>query len=175
MLQGIVGNSTLKFSNRQVIFLGLAVCLFLDILLSSFLIAILDGFWSFTNNDNRDNRARRSRRDHEAAFHQVDNSNRQHTPPSSPAYTRIRRPVQANAIAGPSMQPGNEENRSLQGDPGASGPTPSQMEVELLIRIANGTGLSHYDTLGFLEMCTQCGYYFLRSFLGPHVASCTRS
>ena len=103
-------------------------------------------------NDNRDNRARRSRRDHEAAFHQVDNSNRQHTPPSSPAYTRIRRPVQANAIAGPSMQPRNEENRSLQGDPGASVPTPSQMEVELLIGIANGTGLSHYDTLGGVSL-----------------------
>ena len=101
----------------------------------------------------------------------------QRTPPSLPAYTRIRR---ANAIAGPSTaavtQPGNEETGSLQGhgDPGASVLSPTQMEVDLLIRIANGSGLSHYDTLGFLEMCSQCGNYFLSSFLGRHVTSCTR-
>ena len=40
-----------------------------------------------------------------------------------------------------------------------------QMEIDLLTRLANGLGLSQYDTLGFLEKCNNCSNFFLGSFL----------
>lgn len=59
-------------------------------------------------------------------------------------YRLIHRRLQANTIASPSTQPGNEGTGSLQGhsDPGqgASVSSPTKMEVELLIRIANDSG-----------------------------------
>ena len=123
-------------------------------------------------------RARRRRREaldrEAAAYLRAGSHGAAHQPqatlqPTSPAYTRVRRPVQAqaNAIAGPSNQPapGN-------GVPGEPELSPTQMETELLTRLANGSGLSQYDTLGFLETCTRCGNLFLGSFLGPHITSC---
>lgn len=126
----------------------------------------------FFDNGNRDSydRARRRRRDdldREAAFYRAGDAARQRArQPTTAAYTRVRRPVQANAIAGPSNQPGN-------GVPGESELSPTQMETELLTRLANGSGLSQYDRLGFLETCTRCGNIFLGSFLGRHLTSCT--
>ena len=52
--------------------------------------------------------------------------------------------------------------------------SPTQQEIDLLIRLANGSGLSHYDTLGFMEMCTRCGDFFLGSFLCRHITSCIK-
>ena len=131
--------------------------------------------WEFDNEARRRDVIDR-RRD---AVHQVDDATRERTRrPSSAAYTRVRRrPVQANAVAGPSTQPGNGggsvQNRDV---PGASQAvmvmSPTQQEIDLLVRLANGSGLSHYDTLGFMEMCTRCGYFFLGSFLCRHITSC---
>ena len=110
------------------------------------------GFFNNGNNYNSDH-ARQRRRDNldrEAAFHRVSDEAHQRTrQPTTAAYTRVRRRVQANAIAGPSNQAGNSA-------PG---------ESELLTRLANGSGLSQYDSLGFLETCTRCGNLFLVVFL----------
>jgi hypothetical protein len=80
--------------------------------------------------------------------------------------------MQANAIAGPSTstQPGFVRGQDA---PGVSELCPTQMELDLLHRIANGSGLSYYDTLAFLEMCNSCRNFFLSSFLGRHITSCT--
>ena len=127
------------------------------------------GFFNNGNNYNSD-RARQRRRDNldrEAAFHRVSDEARQRTrQPTTAAYTCVRRRVQANAIAGPSNQAGNSA-------PGESEQSPTQVETELLTRLANGSGLSQYDSLGFLETCTRCGNLFLGSFLGRHLTSCT--
>jgi hypothetical protein len=40
------------------------------------------------------------------------------------------------------------------------------------LTLANGSGLSQYDMLGFMEVCTHCRNFFLGSFLGSHVTSC---
>lgn len=118
--------------------------------------------------------------------------------PSSPAYTRVRRrpravqanatagpsTVQANATAGPSTVQANTTvataGPSTQPGNGVPGPgelvmSPTRQETDLLIRLANGSGLSQYDTLGLMEMCTHCGNYFLGSFLGSHLISCTHN
>lgn len=122
-------------------------------------------------------RRRREALDHEAASYRAADATRQNTTrrQSSAAHTRIRRPISSNAIAGPSNQPGNGEIRGQgDGDPGESVLSPNQVEIDLLIRLANGSGISRYDTLGFMEECTGCGNYFLGSFFSSHVTSCTR-
>ena len=144
-------------------------------------LSLISDMWGLFGSDN--DRVRRRRRDaldrEAAAYLRADSAAVQRTLQStSPAYTRVRRPVQANAVAGPSTQPGRAETPgSAQGQdglPGESVLSPSQLEIDLLIRLANGSGLSQYDTLGFLEKCTRCGYFFLGSFIGPHITSCTR-
>jgi hypothetical protein len=140
--------------------------------------------WDYIDNDlARRVRDRRRALDREASVHRPGTATRQRTThqPSS-AYTRVRRHVQANAIAGPSARPqaGNGSNTGIvqghgvPGAPGASVPSPTQMEIDLLTRLANGSGLSQYDTLGFLEMCNHCGNSFLGSFLCRHITSCTQ-
>lgn len=134
------------------------------------------GFFDNGNNYDRDRawRRRRDDLDQEAALHRAgyysDTAHQHTSQPTSAAYTRVRRPVQpeaqANTIAGPSNQPGNDM-------PGEFEPSPTQTETELLTRLANGSGLSPYDRLGFLETCTRCGNLFLGSFLGRHLTSCT--
>ena len=58
---------------------------------------------------------------------------------------------------------------------GASVQSPTQTDIDLLHRLANGSGLSYYDTLGFLERCTCCCDFFLSSFICHHITSCTCS
>jgi hypothetical protein len=128
--------------------------------------------------DDSNDRARRRRRDaldREAALYRARDTAPQ---PTSAAYTRIRRRVSANAIAGPSTRPvpanaiaGPSTPRG-NGEPGESEMSPTQMETDILTRLANGAGISQYDALGFLETCTRCGNFFLRSFLGRHLTSC---
>lgn len=159
----------MEFINRQ----GLVECLVCWCILYILLLRLINsdclsdtlGFFDNSNYD-RD-RARRRRRDdldREAAFQRARDAARQHTrQPATAVYTHVRRP--ANAIAGPSNQHGN-------GVPGECELSPTQMETELLTRLANGSGLSQYDCLGFLETCTRCGNVFLSSFLGRHLTSC---
>jgi hypothetical protein len=133
----------------------------------------ISGFFDKGNYD-RARRRRRDEVDRKAAFLRARDLDaaRQHTRQStSAAYTRVRRPVQANAIAGPSNQSGNGVPQA--GDSGESVLSPTQTETELLTRLANGSGLSQYDSLGLLETCTRCGNLFLGSFIGRHLISCT--
>jgi hypothetical protein len=161
----------MKFISRQDLVEYLVCPYFIYIVTTTDCLSDTFGFFDNGNNYDRD-RARRRRRDdldREAAFHRARNAARQRTrQPTTAAYTRVRRPVQleANTIAGPSNQPGN-------GVPGECELSPTQMETELLTRLANGSGLSQYDRLGFLETCTRCGKLFLSSFLGRHLTSCT--
>lgn len=119
-------------------------------------------------------RRRRDALDRIAASYRAGDATRQDTTSqsSSAAYTRVRH---SNAIAGPSNQPGNGEISGLgRGEPGESLLSPNQVEIDLLTRLANGSGISHYETLGFMEKCTGCNYYFLGSFFSSHVTSCAR-
>jgi hypothetical protein len=81
---------------------------------------------------------------------------------SSTTRVRIRRHLaQANAIAGPSTMPSQDQAPANQ--------SPTQAEIELLTRLANGNGLSSYDAAGFIEKCDRCGHDFLGSFLLGHI------
>ena len=134
-----------------------------------------DSSWSFLDMEHV-RRRRRDALDRNAASYQADDAARQNAArrPSSAAYTRVRCSTSSNAIAGPSNQPGNGEIPGRgHGDSGESLISPNQVEIDLLIRLANGDGISHYDTLGFMEKCTGCGSYFLGSFFSSHVTSCT--
>ena len=129
--------------------------------------------WDFIDND----LARDCRRalDCEVTVHPFGTATRQHTHQASSAYTRVQHRVQANAITGPLTQPasGNGGNTGfVQGHGVPSAPASSasvssltQMEIDLFTRLANGLGLSQYDTLGFLEKCNNCSNFFLGSFL----------
>ena len=57
--------------------------------------------------------------------------------------------------------------------PGELVMSPNHREIDLLIRLANGSGLSQCDTLGLMELCAHCSNFFLGSFLGSHLISCT--
>jgi len=77
--------------------------------------------------------------------------------PISSSTTRVRRrPAQANAIAGPSTLP--------QAPAGQSHTIPTQAEIELLTRLANGNGLSSHDTAGFLRDVIPVAILFLVVF-----------
>ena len=127
-------------------------------------------------------RDRRRGLDREATVHRPDTATHQRTHQPSSSYTRVRRCVQANALAGPSgsTRPGNGGNtgtvqgHGVPGAPGVSVPSPTQMEIDLLTRLANGSGLSQHDMLGFLETCNHCGNLFLGSLLCRHIISCTQ-
>ena len=138
------------------------------------LLTISDTWKLFGNDKDHTWAARCSRRDAldcEVAAHlqlQVEAGSAATLQPTSPAYTCIWHPVRANTVTGPSNQPGNSV-------PGESVEPPTQMETELLTRLAYCSVLSQYDCLGFLETYTRCGNIFLGSFLGCHLTSCTHT
>lgn len=83
--------------------------------------------------------------------------------PVSSAATRVRRrQAQANAVAGLVLP-------QTQAPAGQFHPIPTQVEIDLLTRLANGDGLSPYDTEGFIERCDRCGRAFLASLLSSHI------
>ncbi|KAG1718644.1 hypothetical protein EDB19DRAFT_873515 [Suillus lakei] len=48
-------------------------------------------------------------------------------------------------------------------------PQPSEHQQDLLVNLSMGMGVSHYDSIGLLEVCDGCGKMFARSVLNKHV------
>ena len=146
------------------------------------LILVVSGMlWDYVDNNLAQCvRDRHCGLDCEATVHLPDTATCQRTHQQFSAYTWVQRRVQANALAGSSTWPGNRgdigtvQGHGVPGAPGASVPSPTQMEIDLLTRLGNGSGLSQYDMLGFLEMCNHCSNLFLGSFLCCHITSCTQ-
>jgi hypothetical protein len=109
---------------------------------------------------------KRAALDKESAELAASISARPHPLPSSSAYTRVVR--HAKAVAGPSRISLDDHSRTA--DKGAS-----NHEVQLLMALAGGDGISPYDNQGFIEECGICHRFFLGSVLNSHIFSCSRN
>lgn len=49
---------------------------------------------------------------------------------------------------------------------------PSELQQDLLVNLSMGMGVSHYNSIGLLEVCDGCGKMFARSVLNKHILEC---